>query len=158
MSNLIALLIIAVICAVAGRRYDLCRVILWYYVLYIVTAPIGIVSTQFYYLLQLLLDIWVILVCCKISYFYKRLFFVPLMYAVIIFTSLVCDGLKLIDEALEYYAFNELHQLRQSYSIKLDIFFALVGSNGAISLLCSAFRRTRASITRNSASAKAKHS
>lgn len=121
------------------------------------TTPIGHISTQLYYSLQILLDILVILVCCKISYFYKRLFFVPLAYAVIIFTSLVCDGLKLIDEALEYYVFNELHQLRQSYSIKLDIFFALVGSNGAISLLYSAFRRARASITRNSASAKAKH-
>ena len=156
MSNLTAFLIIAVICLVSGRRYDLCRIILFYYIGYFMLWPVSLVSTSGYYVVQMCLDILVILVCCKISYFYKWFFIVPVCYAIIIFTSLMADGLKFIDEAMGYYAFTELHKFRQSYSIPLDIIFAMVGSNGVMALLSSGFRRSRANIAGNSANGKAK--
>ena len=50
------------------------------------------------------------------------------MYAVIVFSSLAVEGLRLIDEVSSSYLLIDLYDLRQEYSHTLDLIFAVLGS------------------------------
>lgn len=125
-----------------GRAFNLCAVILFYYIAYLILHPLTVDHPVTYYTFQMLLDSSVIVLSCAATRIYKVFWIIPVAYAGIVFSSLVCDGLKLVDEAGAFYVLTEVHRIRQSFSIPLDLIFAAVGSNVIIYLLrhrrCSA--------------------
>lgn len=128
MSNEQAAILLLVLWLVTGRGLNLCLVILLYYFTYIVLRSLTIHDPAVYYGAQMALDTLIIACCCQISSFHKISNIIALTYALIIFTSLTCEGLKLVDEIGRFYVFNWLHELRQSVSMPIDIVFAIVGS------------------------------
>lgn len=132
--NLAALLIIAVLSAFARQRVNLCRVILLYYLAYFAISYTPGVSATVYYAAQALLDAAVIMACCFLA---RRpgASIAPVLYAFFVYSSFLCEGIKFIDEAYRFYAFTELHKLRQSVSVPVDVLFAVVGSDGVRRIL-----------------------
>jgi hypothetical protein len=127
-SNEQAAILLFVLWLVTGRGLNLCLVILLYYFTYIVLRSLTVHEPAVYYGAQMALDTLIIACCCQISSFHKISNIIALTYALIIFTSLMCEGLKLVDEIGRFYVFNWLHELRQSVSMPVDIVFAIVGS------------------------------
>lgn len=129
-----------------GRGFNLCAVILFYYIAYLILRPLTVDHPVTYYAVQMTLDSIIIVLSCATARIYKVFWILPVAYAGIVFSSLVCDGLKLVDEAGAFYVLNEIHKFRQSFSIPLDLIFAAVGSNVIIYLL--RHRRGSAAVVR----------
>lgn len=128
-----------------GRGFNLCAVILFYYIAYLTLRPLTVDHPVTYYAVQMVLDSIVIVLSCATARIYKVFWILPVAYAGIVFSSLACDGLKLVDEAGAFYMLSEVHRFRQSFSIPLDLIFAAVGSNVIIYLLRHR-RRSAASV------------
>lgn len=152
--NALALGIIGVLSALPGRGIDLCRIILFYYLAYYALTPIAGLGASSYYLAQLTLDAAIVFLCCRLAVHSDDALW-PLLYAGFVFSSLVCDGLKYIDEVSGLYVMSGLHEWRQSFSIPVDLFFAVVGCNGLRDILSSGWRAFRANISRNRTNSKA---
>ena len=129
--------VIAAIWLGRGRGVNLCLVILFYYIAYLLPAALTADTVHVYYLLQMSLDGLIVFLCCQLSTFYQKFNRWAFLYSLIVFSSLVCDGFKLIDESAGLYILTWVHQTRQLFSIPMDLIFAAAGSNVICSNLLS---------------------
>lgn len=137
-----------------GRGLNLCLLVLSYYIAYLVLWGLTVDNPLIYYAFQATLDTTVILFCCVLAYRDRPFRIIPIGYALVVFTSLLCDGLKLLDEAAEVYLLTGLHIARQQFSIPIDVIFAVVGSNGINRFLYFGVRPTYTKRTADNSSDK----
>jgi hypothetical protein len=136
MSNEATLLIIVAIWLLSGRGLNLCFVILVYYAAYISSTSLpgqavcidDINYVSGYYLLQTSIDCAVLSLCFIICAINKKSIIFYYAYAAIVATSLICSFLMLLDQSFSVGRLSELHELRQEFSIPIDLFFAAIGS------------------------------
>lgn len=128
MINEIVTVFLAGLWLVTGRGFNLCSVILAYYLAYLAITKLTLDTVLIYYACQMGLDAVVVYVCCTLVYRHRQA--LPLGYAIVALSSLYCDGLKLLDEVTGSYVLSVIHEFRQELSVPLDVFFAAVGSHG----------------------------
>lgn len=128
MSNELALLVILLVWLKTGRGVNLCFLIAVYYVLYEISQRLTVNLTQIYFASQILIDITILFSCLLLAYKNGKQSFILSMYAVIVFSSLAVEGLRLVDEVSNSYVLIDLYDLRQEYSHALDLIFAVLGS------------------------------
>lgn len=128
MSNELALLVILLVWLKNGRGVNLCLLIAFYYFLYEISQRLTVNIPQIYFTSQILIDITILFSCLLLAYKNTKQSFILLMYAVIVFSSLAVEGLRLIDEVSSSYLLIDLYDLRQEYSHTLDLIFAVLGS------------------------------
>jgi len=127
-SNELALLVILLVWLKNGRGVNLCLLIAFYYFLYEISQRLTVNIPQIYFTSQILIDITILFSCLLLAYKNTKQSFILLMYAVIVFSSLAVEGLRLIDEVSSSYLLIDLYDLRQEYSHTLDLIFAVLGS------------------------------
>jgi hypothetical protein len=127
-SNELALLVIFLVWLKNGRGVNLCLLIVFYYFLYEISQRLTVNIPQIYFTSQILVDITILFSCLLLAYKNTKQSFILLMYAVIVFSSLAVEGLRLVDEVSSSYALIDLYDLRQGYSHALDLIFAVLGS------------------------------
>lgn len=128
MTNELALLVILLVWLKTGRGVNLCLLIAAYYVLYEISQGLTVNLTQIYFISQIFVDLTILFFCLLLAYKNGKQSFILSMYAVIVFSSLAVDGLRLVDEVSNSYVLIDLYDLRQEYSHALDLIFAVLGS------------------------------
>lgn len=128
MSNDIALLVILLVWLKNGRGENLCLLIFLYYLLYEISQRLTVNFTQIYFTSQILIDAAILFSCLLLAYRNVKQSFILLLYAIVVFSSLTLEGLRLVDEVFRSYALINLYDLRQEYSHALDLIFAVLGS------------------------------
>ena len=117
----------------AGRGVNLCLLIFVYYLMYYISHKINHdflpnLSAEIYFISQIFIDLTILFSCLLLAYKNTKQSFILLMYAVIVFSSLTVEGLRLVDEVSSSYVLIDLYDLRQEYSHALDLIFAVLGS------------------------------
>jgi hypothetical protein len=138
MTNELALLILAALWLKTGRGVNLCLLILAYYAVFLVSvhlrsAPLDVTqSTNVYmvYIKQSAIDLTFLILCLYLSAKYQKMVGFYGLYAAIIASSLVCNGLMLFDQVVDIHRFYQWHKWRQEVAIPIDILFAVLGSGG----------------------------
>jgi len=128
MSNELALLVILLVWLKNGRGVNLCLLIFFYYLLYEISQRLTVNLTQIYFTSQILIDATILFSCLLLAYRNVKQSFILLLYAIVVFSSLTLEGLRLVDEVFSSYALINLYDLRQEYSHALDLIFAVLGS------------------------------
>lgn len=140
MSNEAALIVIAAMWLKTGRGLNLCFVILCYYAIYLASIYIRGEPPDFsihqnvylVYIKQSAIDLTILLFCLLISFRYKEKFTLFSAYSAIIATSLVCNGLMILDQISDANYFYQWHKLRQELAIPIDLIFAIIGSGFSV--------------------------
>lgn len=127
MNNELALLVIFVAWLKMGRGHNLCLVIIVYYVLYEITYRLLIHNPEIYFTSQILIDSCILYACLLLAYKNVKQSIIILLYGLVVFSSLLMDSLRLVDEVSNTYYLLSIYDARQEYSHALDIFFALIG-------------------------------
>jgi len=117
----------------AGRGVNLCLLIFVYYLMYYISHKINHdflpnLSAEIYFISQIFIDLTILFSCLLLAYKNIKQSFILSMYAVIVFSSLTVEGLRLVDEVSSSYVLIDLYDLRQEYSHALDLIFAVLGS------------------------------
>lgn len=133
MTNELAMLIMIAIWLKTGRGFNLCLLIVAYYILYEISHAIYYniphqTATEFYYLAQIFIDLTILFVCLLLACKDIKQSFIILLYGLVVFSSLAVEGLSLIDDSLNKELIIDLYDLRQEYSHALDLIFAVLGS------------------------------
>lgn len=134
--NEAALIVIMAIWLYSGRGLNLCLLIIMYYTTYLLTTITG-VSGFFVagndivygtYAIQASLDSLFLLCTVVLSKFHHNFTRIYLAYGAIIGTSLLLNGLMLLDQLSDLSVIYRAHAIRQDFSIPLDVLFAVLGS------------------------------
>lgn len=134
MSNDIAFLIILTIWLLRGGGKNLCLLIISYYMLYEISHAAFVHNPQIYFISQIFTDICILMLCLLLAYKQSRDYLPVIGYSLVVFSSLLFEGVRLIDEVAKSYSFINAYDIRQEFSHILDITFAVLGSgrNGFI--------------------------
>jgi hypothetical protein len=135
MTNELALLILAALWLKTGRGVNLCLLILGYYAVflasvYLRSAPLDTnqsINVYMVYIKQSAIDLTFLILCIYLSVKYHNFYG---LYAAIIASSLICNGLMLFDQVIDIHRFYQWHKWRQEIAIPLDLLFAVLGSGG----------------------------
>lgn len=135
-SNTAALLVILAVWMYRGMRGNLALLIVCYYATYIATEvtnlagifPAPASEAMGIYAVQVSVDTIFIMLCMTLSSFYQKFIKLYSLYAAIIGTSLLLNGLMLYAEMLNLSWLYGLHAIRQELSIPVDVTFAVLGS------------------------------
>lgn len=134
--NEAALIVIMAVWLFSGRGLNLCLLIILYYATYLLTTITG-VSGYFVagndivygtYAIQASLDSLFLLCTVALSKFHHNFTRIYLAYGAIIGTSLLLNGLMLLDQLSDLSVIYRAHAIRQDFSIPLDVLFAVLGS------------------------------
>ena len=136
MSNEAALIVIVAIWLFSGRGLNLCFLIIAYYVTFLITSVSGIFDTFIAdsettygtYAIQCSLDSLALVSVIALSSFHHNFTRIYLAYAAIIGTSLLLNGIMLLDQMVNISMIYKAHAIRQEFSIPLDVLFAVLGS------------------------------
>lgn len=156
MSNELAALVVLVAWLSSGRGVNLCLVILFYYLGYMFIHCLTVHLPALYFFSQSCLDAVIICFCYVLVSRYGHEKWVCGTYAALVYTSLICDGLRLIDQGAASAIAYDLYNLRQEYSIFIDMIFMIMGSNGISSIHRGGDNATRRLPSRNTTNNKAK--
>ncbi len=128
-NELIALSML-IIWFVTGRGVNLCLLILTYYCLYCLSELILFNSTtyQVFHFTQVIIDTFVILTACLLSFRYMNVRLIFIAYALFVFSSLILDLLMVFDETYQSHVIYKLHEFRQYLSQPVELVFAIIGS------------------------------
>lgn len=136
MSNEAALFIIMMVWLLGGGGLNLCLLIIGYYITFML-CDITELSGYFFagdevvmgtYAIQCSIDSIFLTIAVGLSTIYHKFIKIYLVYAAIIGTSLVLNGLMMYDQFTDLSMVYRLHVLRQEFSIPLDVLFAVLGS------------------------------
>lgn len=138
MSNELAALIIGALWLKTGRGVNLCLLIFAYYVVFIASVHLrgaapdyaAPMTVYMVYIKQSAIDMTFLILCLFISVKYNKILSFSGLYAAIIASSLVCNGLMLFDQAADLNRFYQWHKWRQEIAIPVDLLFAVIGSGG----------------------------
>lgn len=138
MTNELTALLIAAVWLKTGRGVNLCLVILAYYSVFLLSIHLrssppdysDAHNIYFVYIKQSAIDLTFLIVCLTLSVKYNKLVSFYGIYAAIIASSLVCNGLMLFDQVTDLNRFYQWHRWRQEVAIPLDMLFAVLGSGG----------------------------
>ena len=133
--NEAAALVIFAIWLCGSRGLNLCFAILLYYLSYIALdytlfnlVSFEVVSASIYYIVQSWLDVAVIAIVLTICTESIKTMSLHWAYAAIIATSLFCDSLMAVNVHDGFDWLYYLHEIRNMFSVPLDVAFALAGS------------------------------
>lgn len=134
--NEAALIVIMAIWLWSGRGLNLCLLIIAYYVSFMIVdiselsrlfkADVDVVYGT--YAIQASLDSLFLLCTVVLSKFHHNFTRIYLAYGAIIGTSLLLNGLMLLDQLSDLSVIYRAHAIRQDFSIPLDVLFAVLGS------------------------------
>lgn len=135
-SNTAALCVILAVWMYRGMRGNLALLIVGYYIVYMLAEvtnlagifPVPESEAMGIYAIQVSVDTIFIMLCMTLSSFYQKFVKLYSLYATIIGTSLLLNGLMLYAEMLNLSWLYGLHAIRQELSIPLDVTFAVLGS------------------------------
>lgn len=136
MSNEAALIVIVAIWLFSGRGLNLCFLIIAYYFTFLIASPYNITSLIFTdsettygtYAIQCSLDSLALVSVIALSSFHHNFTRIYFAYAAIIGTSLLLNGIMLLDQMANVSMIYKAHAIRQEFSIPLDVLFAVLGS------------------------------
>ena len=133
MTNELAILIMIAMWVKTGRGFNLCFLIITYYLLYELSHVIYYnisqsTTTELYYITQIFIDLTILFGCLLLACKNIKQSFMILLYGLVVFSSLAVEGLSLVDDSMNKELIINLYDLRQQYSHALDLIFAVLGS------------------------------
>lgn len=138
MTNELAALIIGALWLKTGRGVNLCLLIFAYYAVFIASVWLRGVAPDYseplnvylVYIKQSTIDMTFLILCLCLSVKYNKILSFSGLYAAIIASSLLFNGLMLFDQAADLDRFYQWHKWRQEIAIPVDLLFAVIGSGG----------------------------
>lgn len=128
-NELVALSMLIIWC-ITGRGINLCLLILSYYCLYCLSELIlfNSISHQSFHFAQVMIDTFVILTACLLSFRYMNVRLMLIAYALFVLSSLILDLLMVFDETYQSHVVYKFHEFRQYLSQPAELVFAIIGS------------------------------